>query len=366
MVSSIPFRYMGALNDFQMDIIIAFLFTAALYYLFVFDNIYLSSVLILLTFTAKEPAGIAIASFGLFIALFRKEKIFGLLLMLVGILGTVYLVKNIIPIFNGTGNYYFSDYYGQFGKSINEQALNILFHPLNTAKYIFTLSNLQYAILLFLPFAFIPLLSWPILFIGLLPFLQNILSNYGFQKDITAQYSYLLVPIIFFAFIASIKKLEDAGKWEGIRKKIIPIIVFVLVLSIISFFLLHLRNFIPTKHVFSAHKIMKMVPANASISASNNLIVHLQYREKLYRFPESTAADYILFEDIDRELPSGDDKTKVDFLIEKKNYAQIIWYVFMGIFSPREKYEEAISSVQTNPKYKLIAQENGIILYGKR
>jgi len=294
LLTNVTFRYMG-FHDFHQDITITLLLSAALYLLFTKNKVLIPAILMLCGFLAKEVAGIAIASFGLFVFLFRKEKLIGAILFIAGIAGTAYLVGEVMPKISG--NYLFSGYYSHFGSNIYEQITNMAFHPLRTLSFLFSPANLLYVILLFGPLALLPLFSPSVLTIGLLPLLENLLSNYRFQKDITVQYSCVLLPVLFFSLILAIKSLKQKGRWETIYRRSKPVIIFFAILSVLAFFILNLRMYIPTKRVFSAHKIMHLIPDQAKVSASKYLIVHLSYRDNIYLFPQINDAEYVIYED---------------------------------------------------------------------
>ena len=334
LLTNASLRYMGV-SDFHMDNVMAFLLAIALYVLFTYKNILGATLLFISCFLAKETAGILIASYGLFLLL-KKKMVLGLSLIIFGLGGTIFLVKNIIPTFNPADGFIFSHYYSHFGETIAEQAAFLVLHPIKSLGFLFTAPNLLYLFLLSAPLGFIPFFSSATLLIGLLPLMQNLLSNYRFQKDITTQYTTILIPILFFALILGIKQLQDGGRWTDYKKRFRPVMLFFAIISILAFFIFQAKLYIPSARTFSAHKIMSQIPKKAPLSASTHLLVHLQYRKELYLFPQIGSADYVIFEDIN---PGS---------------------------SPEEKeYVKTIKKLQGDKRYALIAQENGVYLYKK-
>lgn len=362
---SVPLRYM-ALNDFHQDIVVSFLLTAALYLLFTGKKILFPLLLFFSGFLVKETSGLVIASFGLFIIFFRREKLLGLIALVVGIAGTAVLIQEIIPRFNSIGIYQFSNYYSHFGRNTYEQMLNMLSHPFQTLGVVLSAQNIFYVFLLIAPLGFLPIFYPSLLLTGLFPLAENLLSNYRFQKDITTQYQYVLIPVFFFAAILGIKSLTENNRWQGVLRFVRPTIRFFAVLSVIAFFLLQLRLYIPSVNLVSAYKIMGAVPKDASVSASEHLILHLQYRHDISLFPKTDRAEYVIFEDYDRSLPPGDDYQKMKTLWEGKKFGRILNYIFMGIASPGKEYIQAVEEIKHKKNYTLIKNENGIFLYKKR
>lgn len=364
LLTNVPFRYMG-FHDFHQDIVITFLLTSALYLLFTKNKILIPAFLMLCGFLAKEVAGLAIASFGIYTALFRKERILGLLLIVTGVIGTAFLVKEIIPRFVNPGIYQFSGYYSHFGNNIYEQIANMALHPIRTLSFVFSAANFTYLILLFAPLAFLPLFYPQALVFGILPLFENLLSNYSFQKDLTTQYSYVLLPVIFFSLVLAIRSFKQKGTWENIYHKARPCFIFFIAISMLAFFLLDLRIYIPTPTISSAHKLMAQIPAQAAVSASKPLIIHLQYRDNIYLFPNVGQAEYVVYDDINWWLLSlkGDDLTKIKTIWQQKKYKTFFSFIFLGKTFPDLDGTNEIINFKKNKNFVLVSQENRICLY---
>jgi uncharacterized membrane protein len=326
LVVSVPLRYLG-INDFHQDVVITFLLALALYFLLQYQRTVFASLVLLLSLLAKETAGLLIAGWGLFLLIFKKEKLLGLGLMILGLSWVMLFVKIVIPHFNPTGAYQFTNYYSQFGQSFREQVLTLVARPLYSAGYLFTGSNFLYLFLLLAPLGFLPLFAPALLMIGLFPLLANLFSNYRFQKDITTQYSAMLMPVLFYASILAVKAGALRKKWVK------PTIVFFAVISVLAFMLLQLKLYLPSAKTFLAHQLLRQIPAAASVSASSHLLVHLQYRQVLALFPNINQAKYVIFED------------QVN-----------------GPFSEAE-YAAGINKMRQDKNYTLIKNENGISLY---
>jgi len=364
LLTNVSFRYLG-LHDFQLDVVITFLTALALYVLLTTNKILIPSLIMLSGFLAKEIAGIVIASFGMFVFIFRKKRLAGLLLFFAGLIGTAFIAKEIVPMFTISGTYPYSNYYSHFGSNIYEQMLNIVRHPLHTLSFVFTPPNILYVILLLGPLAFLPIFYPKLLTIGALPLFQNLLSSYRFQKDITVQYSYIFIPILFISLILAIKSLKERGTWDKIWRRSRPCIIFFAILSLLAFLILDVRIYVPRQRVFSAHKLMHQIPEQAAASASSSLLVHLQYREKLYLFPDVKNADYVIYEDVNWWLfkLKGDDLTKIKEIWKHKKYKTLLAFIFLGKTFPNPKDAQDIIKFKGNKNFELMSHENGVYLY---
>ncbi len=364
LITNVTFRYMG-FHDFHPDVIIAFLLTLALYTFYEYRKAVLSCLIMISGFLAKEVAGITIASYGLFITTTKKGKAVGIITFIIGVAGVAVIAKEVIPQFTPANTYMFSSYYTHLGSNIYEQITHIILHPIHTLSYIFNAANLLYVFLLLAPLAFLPFYYPQLLLAGTLPLFVNLLSNYRFQKDITVQYSYVLIPVLFFSAILAIKSLKERNLWDKFYRWAKPCIIFFISLSVIAFILLDLRLYIPTPKVFAAHQIMRLVPPQASLSASDHLIVHLQYRDRLFRFPDIHNAEYVIFEDVDWWLvkEKGDDLEKLKELMRQKAYGRILRYLIFGVQQPTAEYIDGIKQIINDKDYIPIEGKNGIFLY---
>ena len=211
---------------------------------------------------------------------------------LVYFLGVVFFL---IPHFAPAG-YQYSSRLGQFGKTPTEALKNFFLHPRRTFEILATRVNLRYIFDLLLPVAFLCLFA-PIFLLPALPaFIINIISDFSPQHTIGYQYATAIIPFVFIAAIFGIKKFK---KWTegGFRARfVVGGVAVVLVLASLTgnFYLspspfsdgFRVSAYSSDKHVRALDEGLKLIGADASVSAQTYFLAKLSERQFLYQFPD--------------------------------------------------------------------------------
>ena len=141
--------------------------------------------------------------------------------------------------------------------------------------------------------------------IMLLPIFAQKLFNDDYQKwGLNLQYSIEFVPILTIAVFSWIHKLNNN------KRKIILGYIFVIVCIITTFSTLNSRvskwynpefirfykkeHYIRDFNVKELHKILKLIPDNAIVSAQSMIVPHLAFRDYIYHYPYVQNAEYIV------------------------------------------------------------------------
>jgi len=167
-------------------------------------------VFMILALLTKEHVGLIIFLFGGYIFLFKKEKKFGLLVTLLGLIFFLFSFFLVIPYFRQQTHFALK-YYADFGETPTQVILGVLKKPSLILKYLLQPESRQYLSRLFLPHLPYILFSPIEILISLPELAINILSTNGNMRNIYFHYNSLIVPFIFFAAIsgaARIKKLK--------------------------------------------------------------------------------------------------------------------------------------------------------------
>jgi len=176
--------------------------------------------------------------------------------------------------------------------------LHILLHPqlaLEALLFDYHIKFL-YLIFLFAPLLFIPFRSKLSLsaLILLVPFL---LSNYRPYYKIGTQYPLLIIPVIFLAFVDGLSKIYSRNGKMDLKPMLLAISLFIVSTSPLSPMT---HNFVKEAHVLwysdtmpkidervnSLHKLIALIPSNASILTQNHLFPHMSNRINAYAIPE--------------------------------------------------------------------------------
>ncbi|MFH1612681.1 MAG: DUF2079 domain-containing protein [bacterium] len=313
-------------------------FLFALHYLF--EKKYsLFLIFTLLTMMCREDVCLVTLIFGLclFLSNYKKnktEKNLGLFLFLFSFLWLFISFKFVIPYFWAQADSVYSKLedtylcrYNYLGSSYGEIVKNIFLHPFLVLKHLLTFSKIKHFMIIFSPLAFIPLLSIKniiiIIPVLLMNFLSDDLTMYAvcFYHRICA-----FLPIVFMGLIEGLSFIKQKYKFEKLP-------IFVLAICIINNILFgpspislrfHPDKYIITKHHKKIDEISKLIPVNASVSASNKIGSHLSHREILYIFPMCWKnVDYI-FVDLSTEEDREQQEKIIKDLIIKNEYKILV------------------------------------------
>ncbi|PSN18700.1 hypothetical protein C7271_11170, partial [filamentous cyanobacterium CCP5] len=177
-----------------------------------------------LTAREQQPVGFAITTtlilgcraslslllvfMGLWLILFERRRWYGAYALVIGTGWFWVFSRILVPLFKPDG-YHALNRYGSLGSSISEVIFNVFLKPGTTLQQLFTLSNLEYLVLLLVPVLWG--LSWRRLapLFACLPILgMNLLSESLAQKNLIFQYSLPILPFLMLAVISSLAAKE--------------------------------------------------------------------------------------------------------------------------------------------------------------
>lgn len=166
----------------------------------------------------KAVLALMIIAMGFWLIISEKRLPYGMVAIIFGTAWFIVATQLIIPTFSGEEAAAVGRY-GFLGDSVTEIATNLIFKPGLVLGKIFTLANLEYLVLLFVPWI------WGISIKHLAPLISatpllllNLLTDYPLQKDLIHQYS---LPILPFLVLAAIATLAAGDSWLKSRQAII-------------------------------------------------------------------------------------------------------------------------------------------------
>ena len=296
-----PSLQYGNLADFHPDMLATTFFLFTFYYLDC-ENWFKYFVFLLLSLLCKEYASLIVVMLGIYIFIAKRNNKFASITFFLGISWFLMTYKVIPKYLNvNTKEILGIQYYAGFGQSIEEVFKSIVFHPVKTILHFVTFKKLTNLVLLFLPVGFLPLFNLPILLIILPVFIGVILTPFFSYAN---HHNGMLIPFIFISSIGAGQYLIN--KFNLKFKNITYAVgIFVFSSSLLSNIFYgpsplswrfwnkasyrywnNLHQFRVTEHDRIADKIIKMIPQEARVSASNHLASHLSQRETIYHFPQ--------------------------------------------------------------------------------
>jgi len=167
--------------------------------------------------------------------------------------------------------------------------LNELGNPLQLLSYIFyDYSNkVLYLIMIFAPPLFTSLLS-PYFLLTLPWLLFAFVSNYSPYYGIQFQYSLILIPFIFTSSIYGVKRLlQITNLKKEVFSKFLLFFALGFLVGSVTFLQPYLSSNFDAKAVEPIHRVISLIPSNASVLTLNNLFPHISNRFNAWVLPWS-------------------------------------------------------------------------------
>lgn len=263
------------------------------------------AVFALLSLMVKEDAAIYVACMGLFFIASekdKKEKFTGIFIAAGAVFYflIVYFLLNKFgagSAINSIGRY--ENLLASDEEGLADMVMNILKNPAYTIKQLLTKEKLEFVLWTMVPVMFVPLMLKKVYaYILLIPYLvMNLLTNYGYQYDITFQYTYgsctLLLCMVILWF-------EGA---DTVKKRIC--VVFMVIASLLTS-----ANAISSRNAYLENtdenlsycdeifEMLYTIPDDKSVSADTWFVPALSQRKEVYEYSDKlkVQTDFIVLD----------------------------------------------------------------------
>lgn len=285
-----------AYSDFHPEcFILPFLFWA--YYFLLARKALFFYLALFIALLCKEDAVLAIAAFGIYIFFADRKRWQGALLVIFAAAAWAVITKIVIPRFNPAGGY---DYMSRlpFGKGYGENLAFVAGHPLQFIGFLARPEKIEYALKLFGPLAFLPLLS-PAHYVLFGPLiLRNVIpaANYSGWYDITSHYTAGIIPFVYIAAIYGAAWIIRKVKYKNTAHWLSAVILFFALMFYGKTDGYKLKRFVNTireKKTLERLAFLKVIPAQASVAANSYYVPHLSCRKYIYEFNPQSKTTYI-------------------------------------------------------------------------
>lgn len=246
----------------------------------------------------KEEIPAAIACLGLWYAVSKRERLVGLLISASGVAAFLVNFLVVIPHYSPSGIDPFAARYSGVGATPGGALHTALHHPLAFVQTAATWHKLVFVVLILAPFLGLWLLE-PLLALGAVPdFVINLLSSKPEQTTIEFHYTAGIIPFVVAASILGAAKLRrdpDRTSFYALAGA-----ACLALYSPIYFSAHDFRAALGSNAVRSAKATaIDMVPAGASVSASNQLAGYLSARKRIIVFPYVSEARWVVVDSND-------------------------------------------------------------------
>jgi uncharacterized membrane protein len=258
------------------------------------DRLVAFSAVALLACTTKEEIPLAVGCLGIWYAVRKGRRLFGLSVFAAGLGITLFNMLWVIPHFSATGASPFADRYTGVGGTPGGIAHKLFTDPGAFVHAVATGHKAGYLALLLLPSLGLILLE-PLLFLGALPDLAiNLLSSNSNQTTLQFQYTAGIVPFVVAASIFGAARLMNANR----RFADLPLWVLAAAAAVAIYSPIYLSagdvRALGSPLVVAKKQAVSFVPDGAPVAASNQLAGHLSARRFIYTFPSVGRARWIV------------------------------------------------------------------------
>ncbi|MCX8079266.1 MAG: DUF2079 domain-containing protein [Geminocystis sp.] len=298
---------------------------------------------IILILGCKAVLSLNVAAMGLWLLLFRRRKIEGLVATSMGVLWFIISSQIVIPKFSGeeaaaVGRYSY------LGNSVIEIIVNVFTKPKTVLSHLLTLPNLEYLTLLFIPV--IPIIAWQEID-NLLPAIPtiviNLLADYLPQKNLVYQYSIPIVPFLIITAVASLGRQKTLLS-KDIKIRIWALIMFLALTRWTAFLPITPRSYWRDVYQWQAtRKAIELIDNKEVVFTNHRYAPHLTHRETVYLADETIDYQQVV-------------KSKY-ILLNAKN---------PGYPTSQEEMKRLINFLLTNNDFILVYQRDDIFLFTRK
>lgn len=280
-------------------------FLLGAFYYILQRNFKLTVLFLVLAVLTKENVYLVSAVFGIYI-FFTGKRFLGTGIFLVSAAVFLLLMGYLIP--QARGNEHFAlEYLAYLGNSPLEIIFSPILKPNVFFPRLFSFETIEYIKVIFMPVGYLSFLAPQYLLFMLPDFFINVLSDNPNLRSIQFHYGALLVPFIYISAIYGAKKIIS-------RKFVSKNLIFYSLLFFIVYSTWLYSPLPGTKNAdvdfFKTNpdiprilSEVQKIPAEKSVSATNNIAAHLVQREKIYVIPNGIeTVDYLVFYKTDMEL----------------------------------------------------------------
>jgi uncharacterized membrane protein len=253
-------------------------------------------VFLILALSTREDTALAVFMMGFVLMAinvfeFRKNREsvkWGAIIATLGAVWYVIATKVIIKHYNnGLDPFYIKFFYGDFGSTTFEVAKNMAAHPDRVISLAIQKDRLDFYKKLMLPLGGLPILGLPFLLMGAPQMLASVTGSTPYARSIEFQYPSVMIASIIIAAI------EGVGAVLVTRPRRIIAVVWLLIASYVSNVTwspspIGSKSYYfasPNARVALLQRAVSIVPKNARVSATYQLLPHLSHRKYIYDWP---------------------------------------------------------------------------------
>ena len=294
---------------------------------------------IVLMLLVKEDVPLLVMGLGIWVGI-RYHRRLGLLTVILGAVWLFVSYRFLLPFFNGAGG--LATYVARHGERIPFGGIGgfvktLVTRPWRVIEQAFGPHRPWYYLQVFGPVAFLSFLSPLALVLLSGPLLANGLSTFPYQYQIEYHYGTLIVPAVFVSAIFGIAHFRR----PRVRQTLVAVLIACSLLSAWLWGPLpHTRHPVAWDHSRTAYSramdaAMKLIPADAVVSADSTSAMHLDHRVEVYEFPNPWyQRNWAAGDSTGQSLP--DRAARVEYILVPQNFRWVSQPVFQNLVADGE------------------------------
>jgi uncharacterized membrane protein len=287
-----------------------------------------------------------VAAQGVWYALARGRRREGAAIAAAGLVVAVLAVAVVVPHFAPGGGSPFAGRYEEVGGSPVGIAERTATDPLDVAGAGAERRDLHYVLDLLWPLGGLPLLS-PASLTAVPELAANLLSSTRTQTSIHFHYTAGAIPGLIVGAIFGAARLarrrRRAAPWLAVGVVALGVLANVRLAPVPAWRhvpggeSLGAREHVRTAHDRVLDRAVRLIPADAPVSATNALGGHLSERRRVFSFPRLRDAEWVA---VDRHQPS-----------------------YLDHISAPGRNAAALRRLQRDPRWRVVFSENGVVVF---
>jgi len=350
LVSTLSFlTFFGVFSAISFDYhsnVVAAMLVPWLFFFSKKKNFLVSTIFLLAILIAKENMALWVIfiCLGMAVEYWKDKRSLAWLLAFTVFSGIYFMViLNVVMPWIASSGKYNGFSYTSLGQSPWDALSEIIFHPLESFKMLFT-NHLDYPygnyvktelhILVLISGLYFLFLK-PRYLIMLIPiYFQKMFHDSTHVWGISGQYSIEFAPVLAIGVFTVISEFKNK-KIERLMSLMVFIGVLFATVRIMDRTVLYTDKakirFYQSRHynrnydVKPVYSLLKSIPSDAAVSAQSPFVPHLALRNKIYQFPLIKDAEYIVISDQEDKFPLKDEKyfTNTKMLLESGEWEEI-------------------------------------------
>jgi uncharacterized membrane protein len=257
------------------------------------DRLIAFSAVAAIAFTTKEEIPLAVGCLGIWYAVRKGHRKFGLGVFATGLAVTLFNFLWVIPHFAAHGVNPYTGRYAGVGGTPGGMVHKLVTDPSAFVHEVATGHKAVYLAFLLVPFLGLWFLE-PLILLGAVPDLAiNLLTGRPEQTSISFQNTAGIIPFVVAASIFGAARVAT-GRRSEVSLWVLAGVASVAIYSPITFYLSAQVATLSSPRVVARERAVALIPSSAAVSASNHLAAYVSERRYIYEFPTVKRAGWMI------------------------------------------------------------------------